>query len=118
MIAKNICPGGRCFLGAERFQPRCEGNCCESKQDAADPENICDVGTVSHNLSQPAHRPLLRKKFSDGLHQFRFNVYRPIHSAYHTRCDDEQVAERKLLFWRSDVGRNHQSDADNSQQKK
>ncbi len=106
------------FLGSERFQPRCESDRRKCKQNAADPENICDVGTVSNNLSQPAHCPLLRKKFSDGLHKFRFNVDRPIHSAHHTRCNDEQVAKRKLLFWRSDIGCNHQSNADNGQQKK
>lgn len=106
------------ILGSERLKPRCESDRSKCKQNAADSENICDAGTVSDNLCQPAHRPLLRKKFSDGLHKFRFNIDRPIHPAHHTCCDDEQVTERKLLFWRSDIGRNHQSNADNGQQKK
>lgn len=47
------------FLGSEHLKPRCESDCCKSKQDAADPQNICDAGTVSDNLRQPAHRPLM-----------------------------------------------------------
>lgn len=106
------------LLRSERFQPRCEGDGGKSKQDAANAEYIRNGCPVSDNVCQSAHRPLLREKVSNGLHQLRLNFYRPIHSAHHTRRNNEQVAESKLLLWCSDIGSNHQPDAHDCKQKK